>query len=68
MDPEEIRDHLKPTAQKLKQNALDSGSWYSYQNELCTSPNMFIHEFKGGRKELVQLDDKTSEYKILRIL
>jgi hypothetical protein len=68
MSPEEIHDHLKPTAQKLKQTALDNGSWYSYKNELCVEPDMFIHEFKDGRKELIQLGDKTGEFKILKVL
>ena len=68
MSPEEIHEHLKPTAQKLKQAALDNGSWYSYKNELCVEPDMFIHEFKDGRKELIQLGNETGEFKILKVL
>lgn len=68
MSPEEIHEHLKPTAQKLKQTALDNGSWYSYKNELCVEPDMFIHEFKDGRKELIQLGNETGEFKILKVL
>jgi hypothetical protein len=67
MSPEEIRDHLKPVAQELKQIALDAGSWYSYRNELCVEPDMFIHEFKDGRKELIQLGNETGEFKVLKV-
>lgn len=67
MSPEEIHDHLKPMAEKLKQTALDSGSWYSYRNELCVEPDMFIHEFKDGRKELIQLGDETGKFKVLKV-
>jgi hypothetical protein len=68
MDPEEIHNHLKPTAEKLKQTALDNGAWYSYKNDLCIEANMFIHEFKDGRKELIQLGNKTGEFKVLKAL
>ena len=68
MSPEEIHNHLKPTAQRAKQMALDNGSWYSYKNELCVEPDMFIHEFKDGRKELIQLGNETGEFKVLKVL
>lgn len=67
MSPEEIHEHLKPTAQKLKQTALENGSWYSYRNELCIEPDMFIHEFIDGRKELIQLGNETGEFTILKV-
>ena len=68
MEPEEIYQHLKPTAIKAKQMAWDSNSWYSYKNNLCIEPDMFIHEFKDGRKELIQLGNRTSEFTILKKL
>lgn len=68
MGPEEIHNHLKPMAQKLKQTALDNGSWFSYRNELCVEPDMFIHEFKDGRKELIQLGNETGKFRILKVL
>jgi hypothetical protein len=67
MTPEEIHEHLKPRAQQVKQEALDSGAWFSYRNELCVSPDMFIHEFKDGRKELIQLGNQTGKLKILKV-
>jgi hypothetical protein len=66
LDQEELREHLTPAAIELKQSALDEGAWYSYQNELCTESNMFVREFKDGHKELIQLGNKTGEYKVLK--
>jgi hypothetical protein len=68
MSPEEIREHLKPMAQQLKQTALDNGAWYSYTNELCIEPDMFIREYKDGRKELIQLGNETGKFKVLKSL
>ena len=68
MEPEEIREHLKPVAERAKQIAWNNGSWYSYKNELCIEADMFIHEFKDGRKELIQLGNQTGEFKVLKVL
>jgi hypothetical protein len=67
MDNEEFEKLVKPVALKAKQDALDSGAWFSYQNDLCTEPDMFIHEFKDGRKELIKLGNQTGEYTILKV-
>lgn len=67
MTPEEMEAYLMPTALKVKQTALDNGAWYSYRNELCTEKNMFIHEFKDGRKELIQLGGQTGEFTVLKV-
>jgi hypothetical protein len=67
MDQEEMRERLTPAAVELKRSSLDNGAWYSYQNELCTESNMFIREFKDGHKELVQLSNKTGDYKLLKV-
>jgi hypothetical protein len=67
MDNEEFEKLVKPVALKAKQDALDNGAWFSYKNELCTEPDMFIHEFKDGRKELVKLGNQTGEYTILKV-
>jgi len=66
MDNQEFEQLVKPIGEKAKQTALDNGSWYSYQNELCTSPDMFIHEFKD-RKELVKLGNEVGEYTVLNV-
>jgi hypothetical protein len=67
MSPAEIHEHLKPVAIKLKRTALDNGAWYSYRNELCVTLDMFIHEFKDGRKELIKLGNQTGEFTVLKI-
>jgi hypothetical protein len=65
MSASELHELLKPVALKAKQTALDNGAWYSYKNELCITPDMFIHEFKYGRKELIQLGKQTGEFTVL---
>jgi len=67
MTPEEFHEYLKPFAIKLKQTALDNGYWYSYRNELSVEADMFIHEFKDGRKELIQLGNQAGEFTILSV-
>lgn len=67
MTPEEMREHLRPIAEKAKQDALDEGSWFSYKNELCVQDDMFIHEFKDGHKELVQIGNETGKFKVLKV-
>jgi hypothetical protein len=67
MTPEEMREHLRPIAIKAKQDALDEGSWFSYKNELCVEDDMFIHEFKDGRKELIKVGDETGNFKVLKV-
>jgi hypothetical protein len=67
MSPEEIHELLKPVAEKAKQDALDNGAWFSYKNEMCTEPDMFIHEFKDGHKELIKLGNETGVYTILKV-
>jgi hypothetical protein len=67
MSPAEIHEHLKPRAVRLKQTALDNGSWFSYRNELCVTSDMFIHEFKDGRKELIKHRNQTGEFTVLKI-
>jgi hypothetical protein len=39
-----------------------------YRNELCIRPNLFIHEYPNGRKELIEQNSYTSEEKIISIL
>jgi hypothetical protein len=39
-----------------------------YRNELCVKPNLFIHQYPDGRKELIELNSNTSEEKVIKIL
>lgn len=67
LTPEEFEARLAPIALAARQEALDAGLWFSYRNELCVENDMFIHEFKDGRKELIQLGNETGRYKILKV-
>lgn len=67
MNNDEFEKLVKPVALKAKQTALDSGAWFSYKNELCVEPDMFIHEFKDGHKELIKLGSQAGEYSVLKI-
>jgi hypothetical protein len=67
MDNEEFEKLVKPVALKAKQTALDNGAWFSYKNELCVDKDMFIHEFKDGRKELIKLGNQAGEYTVLKV-
>mgnify|MGYP001482872642 CR=1 FL=1 len=39
-----------------------------FRNELCVKPNLFIHQYPDGRKELIELNSNNSEEKIIKIL
>ena len=66
MGSEEFENLVEPVGLKAKQTALDNGAWFPYKNDLCVEPDMFIHEFKDGRKELIQLGNKVREFKLLK--
>jgi hypothetical protein len=67
MSSEEFEQLVTPVALETKQTALDNGAWFSYKNDLCVTGDMFIHEFKDGRKELIQLGDQTGVFTILKV-
>ena len=67
MDDDEFEQLVKPVAEAAKTAALDAGAWFSYKNELCTAPDMVIHEFKDGKKELVKIGEKPGDYTVLKV-
>ncbi|MFI5136933.1 MAG: hypothetical protein ACHQIM_03840 [Sphingobacteriales bacterium] len=67
MSPEELEEYVRPVALKAQQMDLDSGAWFSYKNELCVAPDMFIHEFKDGHKELIKLGNQPGKYTVLKV-
>jgi len=67
MDNTEFEALVKPVALKAKQTALDNGAWFSYRNELCVTPDMFIREFKDGHKELIKLGNQAGKYTVLKV-
>jgi len=68
MGSEEFDNLVGPVGLKAKQTALNNGAWFPYKNDLCVEPDMFIHEFKDGRKELVKLGKQAGDYTVLRVL
>jgi len=43
---------------------LKKGSFITYKNELCTTPDLFVNEY-ADRKELVSVDAKTGNIKVI---
>lgn len=66
MCPEEFEELTRPVALKAKQVAFDNGVWFSYKNQFCIEPDMFIREFKDGHRELIKLGNQTGEYTVLK--
>ena len=55
---EEIQLRVSPVIEQVHKDLLEKGLYLSYKNELCTAPNLMIHEYQD-RKELVSVDVKT---------
>ena len=55
MSPREFADYLAPTAIEAVQAALDNGLYISYP-QVSNLPGFFIHEYKDGKKELIEID------------
>ncbi|WP_343568827.1 hypothetical protein [Sphingobacterium sp.] len=68
MSEEELRDHLKSTAEQAKQKAQDMGLPEIYQSQDCHGFDQFIREYPDGRKELVSLDITNRTFTILKTL
>jgi hypothetical protein len=63
----ELRQRIKPTAEKLIQEAWDKNTFISYYDEaLCPGDDTLIHEYKD-RKELVRVNDEGNT-ELIRIL
>jgi len=67
MRPEELEELTRPVALTAKQMALDNGAWFSYKDQFCVQPDMFVREFKDGHKELIKLGKQTGEHEVLRV-
>ena len=62
----EMQELLEPVIQKVEQELLDKGLYISYKDENCTSPDLFVHRYKDGRKELVSVNVNTGEINLVR--
>ncbi len=67
MTQAELREAIRPTAEKVKQDAWEKDTYISYYNEaLCPGDDTVIHEYKD-RKELMRFD-KEGNTTLIRIL
>lgn len=57
----EMQELLEPVIQKVEQELLDKGLYISYRDENCTTPDLFMHRYKDGRKEMVSVNVKTGK-------
>ncbi|MGZ3752677.1 MAG: hypothetical protein ACXVB0_03480 [Mucilaginibacter sp.] len=54
---EQLRERLRPIAEKAKENAWAKNSYAAYYDKaLCPDPTYAIHEYRD-RKELVKLEN-----------
>jgi hypothetical protein len=54
---EQLRERLRPIAEKAKENAWAKNSYATYYDKvLCPDPSYAIHEYRD-RKELVKLEN-----------
>lgn len=55
MSTEELSERLRPTAEKLTQDAWDNNSYIVYfDEELCPADDIMVHEYRD-HKELVRV-------------
>jgi hypothetical protein len=62
----EMQELLEPVIQKVEEELLDKGLYISYRDENCTTPDLFMHRYKDGRKELVSVNVNTGEFTLVR--
>ncbi|RKR81056.1 hypothetical protein BDD43_1199 [Mucilaginibacter gracilis] len=62
----EVQELLEPIIQKVEQELLDKGLYISYRDQNCTTPDLFMHRYKDGRKEMVSVNVKTGEITLVR--
>jgi hypothetical protein len=67
MTASEFSQYMEPAAAEIVKNALDSGLYVSYPagSEL---PGAFVHEYKNGKKMLVEIDPLSGKEHFLRNL
>jgi len=61
---QEKSEVLDARIREVEKANLEKGSFITYQNELCTSPDLFINEY-SDRRELVSVDAKTGIIKVI---
>ena len=57
LSDEELRERLRPTSERIKQEAFAKNSYLTYYDKaLCPDTTYAIHEYRD-RKELVKLEN-----------
>lgn len=64
----EKENKLKTVLAAELEKAMAMNQPIIYRNELCIRPNLFIHKYPNGRKELIEQNSHNSEEKIITIL
>lgn len=67
MTPEEMKAHLMPTAKQLVKEALNEGLYSSIWLDIPNIKDHFLHKYADGTTELIQVDAKTGEEKVLQV-
>ncbi len=68
MNPEQFSEYLAPVAEDTVRQALDDGLYFSYPAGSKELPGAFIHEYKNGKKVLIEIDNQTGKEHFIRNL
>jgi len=68
MSAEQFSEYLAPVAEEAARGALDNGLYLSYPANTKELPGVFIHEYKNGKKEMVEIDNKTGKEYFIKYL
>lgn len=61
---QEKSELLDARIREVEKANLEKGSFITYKNELCTTPDLFVNEY-ADRKELVSVDAKTGNIEVI---
>ncbi len=67
MNAEQFSQYMEPASAEVVKKALDSGLYVSYPAG-AELPDNFIHEYKNGKKVLVEIDPNNGKERFLRNL
>ncbi|MBS1527597.1 MAG: hypothetical protein JST19_18255 [Bacteroidetes bacterium] len=57
----QLKEKLRPTVNKLRKEAWDKGSYISYVQTDPSIEATFVHQYKDGKKEYVDIDTETGK-------
>ena len=68
MSPGEFATHLKPHTNKIVDEALQNGLYFSYPTDGTGEAGTFIHQYLNDKKILVEIDEQTGKEHFLKSL